>query len=89
MKLFGKNKDNPVEEVLPEQASSEMKEETAAAVKAADQFVMNIEGMDLEPEQEPTATLRGATKTLPGHEQIEEHAQEDIHLLRGIIQRGL
>ena len=72
MKLFGNNKEENVEEAISEQIPEEMKEDTAAADETANHFVMDIEGLEFSAEEEPAATLRGVTKTLPGHEQIEE-----------------
>ena len=73
MKLFGKDKNDNAEELLSEEQLPESKTEDAVeAVEEASNFVMNIEGLDLKQEEEAAQELRGATKTLPDQDQIEE-----------------
>lgn len=75
MKLFGRDKEKNADELLPEeQLSEELAEAAAPIADGTTPFVMNIEGLDpiREEKEETVAGLRGATRTLPGKEQIEE-----------------
>ena len=75
MKLFGRDNETNAEEPLPEEQPSEGTAEAAAPIAdGTTPFVMSIEGLDTlqEEKEDAVAELRGATKTLPGKEQIEE-----------------
>jgi hypothetical protein len=83
VKLFGKDKDNQmkqeaetalqlVEQKAIQKAEAEIQETAAEAAS----LVLDIEGADSLPKEEPVADLRGATKTLPDPKEINEALPE-------------